>query len=203
VEQRAGRLALSHFRRVKQLGTGDVGLVDLVELQQGGSRRAPCPQNPTRDPHKPYPQTPEHCPTLSKYGQATPGHAAGSTEVQLLPRRSWEATAGEQPARIADSTACAPPAPMRARARLLGSAAACAARRRSTACAAPGARPGTRGQRLQEPVWAVHRSAPRACRAAARGAPSYAVMAPEVKQRVLKRDKVMHTRPHRSAPCAW
>jgi hypothetical protein len=44
VEQRAGRLALSHFRRVKQLGTGDVGLVDLVELQQGGSRRAPCPQ---------------------------------------------------------------------------------------------------------------------------------------------------------------
>ena len=38
VEQRAGRLALSHFRRVKQLGTGDVGLVDLVELQQGGSR---------------------------------------------------------------------------------------------------------------------------------------------------------------------
>lgn len=40
VEQRAGRLALSHFRRVKQLGTGDVGLVDLVELQQGGSRCA-------------------------------------------------------------------------------------------------------------------------------------------------------------------
>ena len=40
VEQRAGRLALLHFRRVKQLGTGDVGLVDLVELQQGGSRCA-------------------------------------------------------------------------------------------------------------------------------------------------------------------
>ena len=29
----AGRLRLSHFRRVKQLGAGDVGLVDLVTLQ--------------------------------------------------------------------------------------------------------------------------------------------------------------------------
>ena len=33
----AGKLALDQFRRVRQLGTGDVGLVDLVELQQGGS----------------------------------------------------------------------------------------------------------------------------------------------------------------------
>ncbi len=33
VVQRDGRLRLSHFRRVKQLGAGDVGLVDLVQLQ--------------------------------------------------------------------------------------------------------------------------------------------------------------------------
>lgn len=32
-EERDGRLRLSHFRRVKQLGAGDVGLVDLVTLQ--------------------------------------------------------------------------------------------------------------------------------------------------------------------------
>jgi PAS domain S-box-containing protein len=32
-EQRDGRLRLSHFRRIKQLGAGDVGLVDLVALQ--------------------------------------------------------------------------------------------------------------------------------------------------------------------------
>nr|AML77624.1 putative LOV domain-containing protein [Ignatius tetrasporus] len=32
-QEQAGRLKLSHFRRVKQLGSGDVGLVDLVTLQ--------------------------------------------------------------------------------------------------------------------------------------------------------------------------
>ncbi|GBF95420.1 hypothetical protein Rsub_08382 [Raphidocelis subcapitata] len=32
-QERDGRLRLSHFRRVKQLGAGDVGLVDLVTLQ--------------------------------------------------------------------------------------------------------------------------------------------------------------------------
>lgn len=30
-----GKLKLMHFRRVKQLGAGDVGLVDLVQLQVG------------------------------------------------------------------------------------------------------------------------------------------------------------------------
>ena len=30
---RDGDLRLSHFRRVKQLGSGDVGLVDLVQIQ--------------------------------------------------------------------------------------------------------------------------------------------------------------------------
>ncbi|BDA47694.1 probable phototropin-2 [Coccomyxa sp. Obi] len=35
-----GRLALSQFRRLKQLGTGDVGLVDMVELQNGSGRYA-------------------------------------------------------------------------------------------------------------------------------------------------------------------
>ena len=33
LEQRDGRIKLQHFRRVKQLGAGDVGLVDLVQLQ--------------------------------------------------------------------------------------------------------------------------------------------------------------------------
>eukprot|EP00967_Tisochrysis_lutea_P041878 scaffold50378_cov17-Tisochrysis_lutea.AAC.1 len=33
LQQREGRLKLMHFRRVKQLGAGDVGLVDLVQLQ--------------------------------------------------------------------------------------------------------------------------------------------------------------------------
>uniref|UniRef100_A0A126WX34 non-specific serine/threonine protein kinase n=1 Tax=Cylindrocapsa geminella TaxID=52679 RepID=A0A126WX34_9CHLO len=32
-QQKDGRLKLMHFRRVKQLGAGDVGLVDLVQLQ--------------------------------------------------------------------------------------------------------------------------------------------------------------------------
>jgi len=38
VQQRDGQLRLNHFRRVKQLGAGDVGLVDLVQLQV----RGPC-----------------------------------------------------------------------------------------------------------------------------------------------------------------
>lgn len=33
VSAKNGKLALSQFKRVKQLGSGDVGLVDLVELQ--------------------------------------------------------------------------------------------------------------------------------------------------------------------------
>lgn len=37
-ERRNARLALSQFRRLKQLGTGDVGLVDMVELQDGSGR---------------------------------------------------------------------------------------------------------------------------------------------------------------------
>ena len=37
-----GRLALSQFRRLKQLGTGDVGLVDMVELQNGSGRWGSC-----------------------------------------------------------------------------------------------------------------------------------------------------------------
>ena len=37
-ETKNGRLALSQFRRLKQLGTGDVGLVDMVELQDGSGR---------------------------------------------------------------------------------------------------------------------------------------------------------------------
>lgn len=40
-EQKNGRLALSQFRRLKQLGTGDVGLVDMVELQDGSGRSVP------------------------------------------------------------------------------------------------------------------------------------------------------------------
>ena len=39
-ETKNGRLALSQFRRLKQLGTGDVGLVDMVELQDGSGRSA-------------------------------------------------------------------------------------------------------------------------------------------------------------------
>eukprot|EP00798_Chlamydomonas_sp_ICE-L_P007878 gene7878-1088_t len=35
VQGRDGQLKLMHFRRVKQLGAGDVGLVDLVQLQAG------------------------------------------------------------------------------------------------------------------------------------------------------------------------
>lgn len=45
-ERKAGRLALSQFRRLKQLGTGDVGLVDMVELQDGSSRCARVLQIP-------------------------------------------------------------------------------------------------------------------------------------------------------------
>jgi hypothetical protein len=37
VQQRDGQLRLNHFRRVKQLGAGDVGLVDLVQLQVRGT----------------------------------------------------------------------------------------------------------------------------------------------------------------------
>ena len=40
-EAKNGRLALSQFRRLKQLGTGDVGLVDMVELQDGSGRCVP------------------------------------------------------------------------------------------------------------------------------------------------------------------
>ena len=38
LQEREGKLKLAHFRRVKQLGAGDVGLVDLVQLQvrEGG-----------------------------------------------------------------------------------------------------------------------------------------------------------------------
>ena len=32
VYERDGVMKLSHFRRVKQLGSGDVGMVDLVQL---------------------------------------------------------------------------------------------------------------------------------------------------------------------------
>ena len=39
-DRKNGRLALSQFRRLKQLGTGDVGLVDMVELQDGSSQAA-------------------------------------------------------------------------------------------------------------------------------------------------------------------
>jgi hypothetical protein len=39
-QERDGKLRLSHFRRVKQLGAGDVGLVDLVQLQGSGLRFA-------------------------------------------------------------------------------------------------------------------------------------------------------------------
>ncbi len=35
LQQRDGKLKLMHFRRIKQLGAGDVGLVDLVQLQVG------------------------------------------------------------------------------------------------------------------------------------------------------------------------
>ena len=35
-QERDGRLRLAHFRRVKQLGAGDVGLVDLVAMQGTG-----------------------------------------------------------------------------------------------------------------------------------------------------------------------
>ena len=33
-----GTLALSQFRRLKQLGAGDVGLVDLVQLSEGSDK---------------------------------------------------------------------------------------------------------------------------------------------------------------------
>lgn len=33
IQEQDGKLKLMHFRRVKQLGAGDVGLVDLVQLQ--------------------------------------------------------------------------------------------------------------------------------------------------------------------------
>lgn len=40
LEQREGQLSLGQLRRVRQLGSGDVGLVDLVELQDGSQRFA-------------------------------------------------------------------------------------------------------------------------------------------------------------------
>ena len=39
-QERDGRLRLAHFRRVKQLGAGDVGLVDLVTMQGSGLKFA-------------------------------------------------------------------------------------------------------------------------------------------------------------------
>ena len=39
MQEQDGKLKLMHFRRVKQLGAGDVGLVDLVQLQVGGGGR--------------------------------------------------------------------------------------------------------------------------------------------------------------------
>jgi hypothetical protein len=44
-QREGGQLRLNHFRRVKQLGAGDVGLVDLVQLQVslvGGKSRDCC-----------------------------------------------------------------------------------------------------------------------------------------------------------------
>ena len=38
VSKKQGKLSLSQFKRVKQLGSGDVGLVDLVELQSQSVR---------------------------------------------------------------------------------------------------------------------------------------------------------------------
>ena len=37
-EAGGGRLALSQFRRLKQLGAGDVGLVDLVQLSDADAK---------------------------------------------------------------------------------------------------------------------------------------------------------------------
>ncbi len=42
IQARDGKLKLMHFRRVKQLGAGDVGLVDLVQLQARPGLGHPC-----------------------------------------------------------------------------------------------------------------------------------------------------------------
>lgn len=42
VQRDNGKLSLSLFKRVKQLGSGDVGLVDLVQLQVAQMRYSPC-----------------------------------------------------------------------------------------------------------------------------------------------------------------
>ena len=41
LELKNGQLLLSQMRRVRQLGSGDVGLVDLVELNDGKQMCAP------------------------------------------------------------------------------------------------------------------------------------------------------------------
>jgi len=96
-------------------------------------------------PRKPYPQTPEHCPTLSKYGQATPGHAAGSTAVQLLPRRSWDAAGGSS----LRTLQAAQPVPLLPR---CGRARACSAARQR---ARPGAAPRLAPRRARAPARAA------------------------------------------------
>ena len=42
VQRDNGKLSLSLFKRVKQLGSGDVGLVDLVQLQVAQMRYIHC-----------------------------------------------------------------------------------------------------------------------------------------------------------------
>lgn len=42
VQRDNGKLSLSLFKRVKQLGSGDVGLVDLVQLQVAQMRYSHC-----------------------------------------------------------------------------------------------------------------------------------------------------------------
>ena len=42
VQRDNGKLSLSLFKRVKQLGSGDVGLVDLVQLQVAQMRYGRC-----------------------------------------------------------------------------------------------------------------------------------------------------------------
>lgn len=42
VQRDNGKLSLSLFKRVKQLGSGDVGLVDLVQLQVAQMRYGLC-----------------------------------------------------------------------------------------------------------------------------------------------------------------
>lgn len=69
LQHKDGDLKLSHFRRVKQLGSGDVGLVDLVQIQARLPRRPPPARRRTVHASR---TSPSHASALSQCRSSRP-----------------------------------------------------------------------------------------------------------------------------------